>query len=175
MLADATEPEAGEIVHGTFCPGCGAVIADPGGITHPTVGASAGCWAAYGDLVAREYGEWSNPSIHRLTGATYAAQHPGEPTAKGVQGLAVHLITLHFVVERGMEPARAPRAIGRAVADPSEFRWLQPPRDPDWQTILDVRGARDVKEHTARVQRWARSVWEAWGSHHEAVRGWAGR
>lgn len=151
------------------------MVPDPGGIRTPTPGASAGCWGAYGDLVAREYGEWSNPPIHRLTGATYAAQHPGEPTTKAIQALAVHLITLNFVVERGMEPERAPREIGRAVADPSEFRWLEPPTEADWQTILDVRGARDVKEHAARVQRWARSVWEAWARHHETVRRWAGR
>lgn len=175
MIDDAKRPGPPVVIRGSECPGCGAVIADPGGRKQAPTGSSPGCWAAYGDLVGREYGEWSNPPIHRLTSATYAAQHPGEPTAQGIQAAAVHLITLLFTVERGIDAARVPREIGRAVADPSLFRWLEPPEEPDWWTILDVRGARDVRDHTARVQRWAGSVWQAWGPHHATIRKWAGR
>ncbi|HUG39735.1 MAG TPA: DUF5946 family protein [Longimicrobiales bacterium] len=162
-------------VRGTACPGCGAVLRDPRVAMSPPIAASAGCWAAYGDVVGREYSEWANPPVHRLTAATYAAQHPGERTDKAVLSVAVHLVALHFMVERGIEAGRVPREIGRAVADPSEFRWLEPPVDPTWQTIADVRGARDVKEHTGRVHRWARSVWEAWSPHHDVIRKWSGR
>ena len=172
MADDRKEPEAGEA---RGCPGCGAVIPDPGGVAHPPLMASPGCWAAYGDVVGREYGEWSNPPIHRLTSAAYAAQHPGERSPKSIQALAVHLITLYFAIDRGMDAARIPREIGRAVADPSEFRWLEVPPDRDWRTILDVRGARDDREHTSRVLRWAASVWEAWSPSHDSIRKWAGR
>lgn len=175
MSDDAKAPVAPVVIRGSMCPGCGAVIADPGGRKQAPPGSSHGCWAAYGDLVGREYAEWSNPPIHRLTSATYAAQHPGEPTAQAIQATAVHLITLLFFVERGVDAGRVPREIGRAVADPSMFRWLEPPAEPGWQTIVDVRGARDLRDHTARVQRWASSVWEAWGSHHGTIRHWAGR
>lgn len=157
------------------CPGCGAVIPHAGGGASGSAGASPGCWAAYGDLVAREYGEWANPPIHRLTAATYAAQHPGEADPKAIKALAVHLMTLLFTIERGVDVVRVPTEIGRAVADPSVFRWLEAPENPGWQTILDVRGARDVREHTSRVERWGRSVWEAWSPHHDAIRKWAGR
>lgn len=174
MVLDSKGHAASQPVRAGACPGCGAIIPDPGGVSAPSEGASAGCWAAYGDLVAREYGEWANPPIHRLTVATYAAQHPREVTLRTTQSLAVHLITLLFIVERGLDAARVPREIGRAVADPSEFRWLHLPEAPGWQTILDVRGARDLREHTSRVQRWGRSVWEAWGPHHDVIRRWAG-
>lgn len=174
MTGDVKGRSGAARVRATACPGCGAVLPDAGSPRPSPVAASPACWAAYGDLVAREYGEWANPPVHRLTAATYAAQHPGERTDKGVLALAVHLVALHFMVERGVEAARVPREIGRAVADPSEFRWLQPPADAEWQTIVDVRGARDVKDHTARVHRWARSVWEAWSAHHDAIRNWAG-
>lgn len=174
MSADQSEGD-GAGGRGAACPGCGASVPGPGAVTPPSVGASPACWAAYGDLVAREYGEWSNPPVHRLTAATYAAQHPGRPDPRAVQGLAVHLIGLHFAIDRGMDLSRVPREIGRAVADPWRLRWLEPPADPDWQTILDVRGARDLKEHTARVQRWARSVWEAWSAHHDEIRDWTAR
>ena len=175
MKADATERGESGVVRGVVCPGCGAAIPDPGGSAVGSGASSAGCWAAYGDLVAREYGEWSNPPIHRLTSATYAAQHPGATEGNAVQAMAVHLMTLLFTIERGVDVVKVPRQIGRAVADPSELRWLEPPKDPGWQTILDVRGARDVRDHTARVERWGRSVWEAWSHHHDAIRKWAGR
>ncbi|HUE77424.1 MAG TPA: DUF5946 family protein [Longimicrobiales bacterium] len=160
---------------GAACPGCRAVVPDPGGVKQPTVGASPGCWAAYGDLVAREYSEWHNPPIHRLTVDAYAAQHPGRPSSKAILDVAAHLIALYLAVDRGVEAARVPREIGRAVADPSEFRWLEPPSSSEWLTIVDVRNARDLKDHTARVRRWARTVWEAWSAHHDTVRSWAGR
>lgn len=158
-----------------MCPGCGAVVPDPGGVKQPTVGASPGCWAAYGDLVAREYSEWHNPPIHRLTVDAYAAQHPGEPSSKAILDVAAHLIALYLSLERGVQAARVPREIGRAVADPSEFRWLEPPSPSGWHTIVDVRDARDLREHSSRVERWARTVWEAWSAHHDTVRKWAGR
>jgi hypothetical protein len=35
--------------------------------------------------------------------------------------------------------------------------------------------AKDLAEHTERVEEWARSVWEAWKPHHDTVRRWANR
>lgn len=175
MDDDLIDPGPGPTRHDDLCPGCGAAIPHPGGVKQPTVGASPGCWAAYGDLVAREYGEWHNPPIHRLTVDAYAAQHPGEPSSRAILDVAAHLIALYFSIDRGIEAARVPREIGRGVADPSELRWLEPPTAAGWQTILDVQGARDLRDHTSRVQRWARTVWEAWSAHHDTVRRWAGR
>lgn len=160
---------------GAACPGCGAEIPDPGGVTPPGETTSPGCWSAYGDVLAREYGEWGNPPIHRLMQDAYAVQHAGDASSQAVQSLGMHLISLHLSLERGIEAARIPRELGRAVADPSEFHWLEPPTVGNWLTILDVSGARDLRDHTSRVQRWAQSVWEAWSQHHETVRRWAGR
>jgi hypothetical protein len=42
-------------------------------------------------------------------------------------------------------------------------------------TVLDVLAARDLAEHVARVERWARSVWDAWSAHHDTVRRWLDR
>jgi hypothetical protein len=157
------------------CPGCGVKLADPGNGAPPHAGASPGCWAVYGDLLAREYGEWSYPSIHRLTVDTYGAQHPGPPSPRSVQAVAAHLIGLHLALERGIEAKRIPAEMGRIVVDPSEYRWLEPPGPAGQRTILDVSGARTLREHRSRVEWWARSVWEAWSDHHDAIRRWAGR
>lgn len=150
-------------------------LEDPGNVAPPHAGSSPGCWAVYGDLLAREYGEWAYPPIHRLTLDTYGAQHPGERSPKGIQSVAVHLIALHLSLDRGVEAKRVPAEIGRLMVDPSEFRWLEPPSPAGQRTVLDVAGARDLREHTNRVEWWARSVWEAWSDHHEVIRRWAGR
>ena len=156
------------------CPGCGARVPDSGATPNPEVNASPGCWAAYGDVLARQYGEWGNPPIHRLTVDTYAAQHPGKPSRKSTQSVALHLIGLYLALERGTEPRRISQETGRMVADPSAFQWLEPPPPAGQLTIMDVVGAATLKEHSARVRRWALSVWEAWADHHDTIRRWAG-
>lgn len=158
----------------TACPGCGVVLADPGNVAPPHGGASPGCWAVYGDILAREYGEFSYPAIHRLTVDAYGAQHPGERSPKSIQSQAVHLIALHLALEEGIEARRVPSEIGRLVADPSALRWLEPPPPDRQRTVLDVASARNLKEHRLRVEWWARSIWEAWSDHHDTIRGWAG-
>lgn len=159
---------------GVPCPGCGVILPDSGGAPgHP--GSSSGCWAAYGDLLAREYADWGSPRIQRLTVDTYGAQHPGEPTRESGQALGGHLVGLHLALERGIEPGRVGRELGRVVADPSAFHWIEPPQPGGQLTIVDVMGSRTLREHVARVERWARSVWEAWADHHELIRAWAGR
>lgn len=158
----------------TACPGCGVVLADPGNVATPHRGASPGCWAVYGDILAREYGEFSYPAIHRLTVDAYGAQHPGERSPTSIQSQAVHLIALHLAIEEGIEPRRVPSEIGRLVADPSALRWLEPPPPDGQRTVLDVASARNLKEHRLRVEWWARSIWEAWSDHHDTIRGWAG-
>jgi hypothetical protein len=143
-------------------------------VAPPHAGSSPGCWAVYGDILAREYGEWSYPAIHRLTHDTYGAQHPGEPSRESAQTLAAHLISLHLSLERDIAPRRIPAEMGRLVVDPAVFRWLEPPPPVTQRTVLDVVGARNLREHRLRVDWWARSVWEGWSDHHDTIRSWAG-
>lgn len=161
-------------VTAAVCPGCGAVLPDPGNVAPPHSGSSPGCWGLYGDVLAREYGEWSYPAIHRLTLDTYGAQHPGDHSPKSVMAMAIHLIALHLMLERGLSPKRVPSEIGRLVSDPSAFLWLEPPPHTGQRTIVDVAGARNLREHQSRVEWWARSVWQTWSDHHDVIRRWAG-
>lgn len=157
------------------CPGCGGARG-PGGAAPPHLGVSPGCWSVYGDVVGREYSEWGSPPIQRLTLDTYAAQHPNpEVSRRSAAATAGHLIGLHLWLERGIEGGRIAREIGRVVASPSDFRWLEPPPAGGALTILDVVDASGLKDHESRVERWARSVWESWSDHHEPIRRWAGR
>lgn len=154
------------------CPGCHALVPDLDGPTHAYLGAAPGCWAVFGEVLAREYGEWAYPAIHRLTVDAYAAQHPGAPSRQTIQSVAVHLIGLHLHLERGLGNAAIARAMSNATRR-HDLVWLDPP--PAWQTltILDVQQAGDLAEHERRVRQWAEGVWLAWAAHHETIRRWA--
>ncbi len=157
----------------TRCLGCGALVAETDGPTHAYIGASAGCWAVYGEVLAREYSDPSLADIHRLTVDAYAVQHPGVPSRRSIQSVGLHLVSLYLVVACGSAPAWATRRLQTLAKAQVPVRWLAPPADPGAVTVVDVAGARDATEHSALVRRWARCVWEAWSAHHETVRHWA--
>jgi hypothetical protein len=155
------------------CPGCGGLFADTDGPTHAYIGASPGCWAVYGKVLAKEYGEYRYPAVHRLTVDAYAAQHPGTPSRRSIQSVAGHLISLYLVLKRGLDAKRATAAIREAVAQSGRFLWLEPPPSLGALTVLDVARAADLAEHVRLVEQWANSVWDAWAEHHETIRKWA--
>lgn len=156
------------------CPGCGARLPDVGGPTHRYMLSSPGCWACYGEVLAREYQDPAWGRRHRLTVDAYAVQHPGEPTPQSVQSVALHLVSLCAVLEHGVAPDAARRllAVGSKAGG---FRWLPPPESRGSVTVADVRGAADPEDHAARVLVWAESAWGAWVDHHGTVEGWLRR
>jgi hypothetical protein len=81
--------------------------------------------------------------------------------------IAAHLISLYLVLERDFDAKRATRAMQRIANSPQNFVWLYLPESLGQVTVLDVRGAKDLAEHTELVEGWARSVWSP---HHETVR-----
>ena len=76
------------------CFGCGALVPKKNGPTHQYIGASPGCWEIFGEVLAKEYEEYDYPPVHRLTVDAYAAQHPGTPSKKSIQSVAIHVIGL---------------------------------------------------------------------------------
>ncbi|MDX9857767.1 MAG: DUF5946 family protein [candidate division Zixibacteria bacterium] len=157
------------------CFGCGALVPNTEGPTHAYIGAPPGCWAIYTSILEREYGEFRNPPCHRLTVDSYAAQHPGVPSRRSIQSVAVHLVSLHLVLELAFDHQEATRALAKFTGNGVPYIWIEPPTAPDWLTVVDVCGAPDLTEHERRVIRWARSVWDAWSEHHDTVRSWASR
>ncbi len=61
------------------CFSCGALVPATDGTTHDHMLSSPGCWAIYGEVLAREYERPAYMADHRLTVDAYAVQHPGEP------------------------------------------------------------------------------------------------
>jgi hypothetical protein len=155
------------------CPGCGAVLPEKAGPTHRYLESSPACWAKYGEVLSREYGERRLfQSVHRLTVDTYAVQHPGRPSPQSMQSVAVHLMSLHVTLDTSSDPGWAARVIREAVRVKGRYPWLTPPGDRGPITVADVSRAGDAAEHERRVGEWAAAVWKAWAPHHRTVRLW---
>jgi hypothetical protein len=118
----------------------------------------------------REFGELRNPAIHRMSVDTYAVQHPGVPERRSSQSVAVHLMGLCLVLERGWKPQDATKRLGGLVerARPS---WLEPPL-PNGRLTVEHPLSAPVAEHAVRVREWASDVWLAWSPHHAQVSAW---
>ena len=155
------------------CPGCGVELGDdPGGARHAYLASSSGCWEAFGELLAREFGDPEYFREHRLTVDAYAAQHPGDDDPPQTQSVAIHLIGLYHALELGTHPAELLRITQQLTR--SRRRWphlVAPVAYP--LTVVDVLAARSAAEHVALVQRWARTTWECWSRHHDLVREWS--
>jgi hypothetical protein len=158
----------------TPCPGCGLVLPEREGATHPYIGASPACWALFGEVLAREFGDPAYFRLHQLTVDTYAVQHPGEPERRSIQSVGLHLITLCLTLERGGDPSAGP-TLHKRLANRARVEWLEPPRPNGRLTIADVQRASSVGQHEQAVGAWARDVWDAWELHYETIRGWIER
>ncbi len=155
-----------------MCCGCGVALPDLDGPVHPYMTSSPACWAAYGEVLAREYGDPAYRRLHRLSVDAYAAQHPGTPSPQAIQSVAVHLCRLCMVLEEGLSIEHANDVMLEIHKVERPFRWLEPPRVRGDVTVADVLGARTADEHLRQVERWAKSVWAAWSGHHATIRSW---
>jgi hypothetical protein len=156
------------------CPGCGLVQPEHSGPAHPYIGASPACWALYGRLMAREFSDLALFRVHQMSTDTYAVQHPGSPERRSIQSVALHLMTLCLVVERGADPLDGSRLHNR-MAGRRDFHWLEPPQPNGSITVADVLQAKGPAEHRRVVAAWARDVWDAWSPHRQTVLGWIER
>lgn len=140
--------------------------------THPYIGASAACWATFGELLAREFGDPAYGRVHRHSVDVYAVQHPGNDGRRQRQSVALHLIAICRWLEHGDSIERLNRDTRRLAADERDWPWLDPPeRYP--MMVVDVLEARDGAEHADLVRRWTEATWAAWSAHHDRVRTWA--
>jgi CTP:molybdopterin cytidylyltransferase MocA len=163
-LAAITEP----------CPGCGArylpQVADE---THPYIGASPACWATFGEVLAREFGDVAFGRLHRQSVDVYAVQHPGTDCRRQRQSVALHLIGLCQWLEHEVEFDRLNQITQRLASEDRPWSWLTPPESYP-MTVGDLLVARDGPEHLRLVREWAETTWAAWAPHHDLVRAWAG-
>jgi Family of unknown function (DUF5946) len=151
------------------CPGCGGFFPPSDGPTHAYIGASAGCWARYGELLALEYGNPPLMQWHRLTVDAYTAQHPGEPGRRSAQSVHVHLAGLYLVLEQGAAADAVTRGMKR-MADGRAYEWLEPPSLTTQTGLAEAIAAAGTDAYAETVGAWAEAVWKAWARHHAIVR-----
>jgi len=134
---------------------------------------SPGCWAAYGEILAREYSDPAYGRLHRLTVDAYAVQHPGQANPQAIQSVALHLVSLCLVLERASSAEEARRSLGAGTRRKGHYTWLSRPGSMGAVTVADVQSAQSPDAHLAWVRKWADSAWQAWVAHHDTVRAWA--
>lgn len=143
------------------------------GPIHRCMTSSPGCWAIHGEVLAREYGDATFAARHRLTVDAYSVQHPGTPGPQSIHSVALHLIGLYLVLEKGLSLDFATRALKPLSQQKGAFQWLKPPASMGALTVAEVARAENRIAHVAAVDAWAASAWQAWGTHHDQVRIWA--
>jgi hypothetical protein len=145
-------------------------VPDVDGPTHRYLGASPGCWALYGELLAAELLDRERAQMQRLTINAYAVQHPGRAGPQTSQSVWIHLVGLCLVLERGLPADRTTGLMARLAGQRRSYRWLKPPESRGATTILDVRAAVGLDAYDSAVAAWSVSAWLAWQRHHDAVR-----
>jgi len=152
------------------CPECSSLVPKVSGIhPHPYIGGSSGCWAVYGEVLAREYSAPAYMDIHRLTVDAYSVQHPGNAERRSTQSVYGHLVSLYLVIEKGFDHASATAALRQFVHRKLNLAWLDPPKNRGSVTIVDVLAAKTPDEHKKVVVLWAQEAWEAWAMYHEKI------
>lgn len=154
------------------CCGCGAEFPQAEGPTHAYMLSSPGCWAAYGEVLAREYQDPAYFHLHRLTVDTYAVQHPGLDVPQARNSVGIHLSRLSLILERGWPIERANGAMPAITAKKKHYPCLAPPDPRGNLTVKQLLAASGPLAHESAVTEWAQSVWQAWAEHHATVRAW---
>ncbi|HMP06125.1 MAG TPA: DUF5946 family protein [Lacipirellulaceae bacterium] len=158
---------------GLACCGCGGRFAEVDAPTHPYMPPSPGCWACYGQVLARQYVDYSGArDILRLTVDAYAVQHPHAPSSQNTRSIGFHLCRLCLLLERGLDASRADAAMAVISAHKSRFIPLPIPASLGEVTVADVHAAASPERRLEIVRQWAAVAWEAWTPCHQVVRGW---
>jgi hypothetical protein len=172
------------------CVGCGAILpVIPNGPVHRYMDSSAACWAIFNSL-----NDPTRPlelaAFNALIVDAYAVQHPGVPTSpQAINSVAVHLMTLHGILERGFNidqamwlrqrPGRPSLRLGRrpslrlgrrpsSIERHDRFHWLTPPSFAGCLTVADVAAGETPHERSRIIEAWVHNVWRVWSEMHGA-------
>ena len=155
-----------------LCPGCLGEFEAAEGPVHAYILSAPGCWAAYGEVLAREYSESRLMRLHRLTVDAYAVQHPGMNGPQARRSVGIHLSRIYLYLERGWAMERVNAAMPAISAAKDRREWLEPPSMLGTINVLAFSKMVTVAEHEALLEAWAGSVWKAWTPHHATVVQW---
>ncbi len=144
------------------CFSCRAETDDFDGPTHRYLLSTPGCWARYGEVLAREYSDFAYMSVHGLTVDAYSVQHPGQPNPQTINSINVHLSSLYAYFVLGSSISNLAKIKAQLSQCKKEFTWLEPPHDLGTLTINDVWRAENSAQHCNLVKEWAEEVFLQW-------------
>ncbi len=153
------------------CVGCGAILPASDGPAHRYMTSSAACWAIFNALPNPERPLEFAP-FNALIVDAYAVQHPGVPSSQqAINSVAIHLMTLHGILEKNFKPGQAlwlRQRPGRpgSIERHSRFHWLTPPSFAGCLTVADVATGETPHERSRIVEAWVRDVWQVWSKLH---------
>ena len=155
----------------TTCFSCGANTKNIDGATHKYLLSTPGCWAMYGEVLAREYSDFAYMAVHDLTVDAYALQHPGKSSPQTISSLTIHLASLYAYFKFDCPAGELSKIKALVVRHKDEFMWLDPPSDLGHLTISDILLAENATQHCKRVNQWAEAVFERWQDFYPIVKG----
>ena len=140
------------------CPSCGA----------PEIGGVAGCQAAFDRLSARLSTGLGPPYVvRRLAVDSYCLQHP-DRYCVSAKSLAAHLTGLGWALEFGGGESGL-KSLQAWLNGPVKLSKPSLPSSFGPLTVLDVESG-DLL--AASIDRWARSIWDAYAEIHAMAREW---
>ncbi len=148
------------------CCGCRGMFPDITGPIHRYMSSVPGCWAAYGEVLAKEYNDPTYFAVHQLTVDAYAVQHPGGDNPQARQSVTVHLATLWGYFEQGLDDQLTLVTLRKKISQRGSFPLLESPSIYPL-TVLDVAAASTADQHCERIKAWALAAWQAWSSKYD--------
>lgn len=152
-------------------PGCAVALPHRDGPVHRYMTAAPDCWALYTGLFRVGEPPLTGGPRLALHVDAYASQHPGTPNDQAIQSVAVHLLTLHGIFERGQAVSRALWLRTRALRDDkslghkhSRFTWLTPPSFAGKLNVAATAAAPTPAARGAVAERWIRQVYDTWAA-----------
>jgi len=156
----------------SVCPGCGSRLPAFEGPVHAYMTSSPACWAAFGQVLAREYQNPALMPIHRLSVDAWAVQHPGDGSRQAIQSVGLHLARLRVQLD-DQQTGEVANAVMLDFARRKATLPELPARTTYTLTVADVVGAEAPAEHTRVVRSWAEAVWADWSDQHDFIRAWS--
>ncbi len=128
---------------------------------HAYMLSTPGCWAAFGEVLAREY---ADPALfsrsHRWTVDSYAVQHPGLATdRRAVQSVRLHYAALYLNLEEGRQHIDLPALQTLLAGQSVEPLPTMPAR---FAVTHEALLAANLGAHVGLAGDWAEASFEAW-------------
>lgn len=149
------------------CHSCGAETPpSTTGVTHAYLDASPGCWARYGEVLAREYSNIQYFAVHPITVDAYAIQHPGTESPQTINSATLHLASLYAYYQNHVEMSQLSQLKQYLTQRKDRFQWLPPPADLGHMTINHIWQAETAEQHREFVLQWGEIVLDCWHDYH---------